>query len=795
MLVWHLTPDSPRTPARVSPSDWVTLDIGSWPVEPGQSVWVEVDVAHVDGATAHDRLDARWLHNRGENSYWRVELPPFARGDHVHYRVRGRSATGGVEGPAAEFRVGPKLYLALLWHQHQPLYRDTTLPSPRGSYLQSAVRRHAIRDYYAMAALVGQYPGVHLTINLTPSLLSQIEDYVEHGATDRALELTLIPAEDLSADEREEILRTFFDASYDNQIRPHARYAELYALARSHGELTTQDIRDLQMWFNLAWFAKEFRDGEVRLGTGETISVHGLVAKQRGYTTADLRQMIEAQYSILRAVIPVHRELQERGQIEVSVSPFYHPILPLLIDSDAATLDRPGATLPPRFAYPVDADAQMRLASEDHVRWFGVRARGVWPAEGAVSPSIVPILARYSARWMATDRDVLARSGRWGYDVADPNVLCQPYRVEANGATIATFFRDPWLSNHIGFHCQRRPDYADAARDFLRQIKERFAWRLTGTEDRVLTVVLDGENAWSAYRDDARPFLHALYALLERDREVETVSFSEYLDGNPLRQLAPHPIEQLSRVHELYAGSWADEAGSEPGVDFGTWIGEQEENEAWALLGQVRAHLESSGASPQTSPAAYRAIYAAEGSDWFWWLGIDQESERDRELDALFHAHLRAVYQALGEHAPDRVTPHEQPAVVIWTPTCRVTSIRPDQRLLIRTSEPGWVRWRIDAASESEVALLPVRHTQLDVRHYQRVLGPFPPGTRQLWLRVRTAPAGGRDDGEGMSEADSTITVGIDHIEVNRPCADDAAQGVAPSAARRAAGARTLSGT
>ncbi|HJU64030.1 MAG TPA: glycoside hydrolase family 57 protein, partial [Gemmatimonadaceae bacterium] len=517
MIVWHLTPDASRAPSRVSPADWVTLDIGTWPIEPGQVVWIELDAQHADGTTAQARHDARWLQNRGENSYWRVELPPFARGARVRYRVRARSPNGGVEGPEADFRVGPKLYLALLWHQHQPLYRDTTLPSPKGAYLQSSVRRHAIRDYYAMSALVAQYPAVHVTINLTPSLLSQIEDYVENGATDRALELTLVPAEELTAGERDEILRTFFDASYENQIRPHPRYAQLHAIARGDDALTAQDMRDLQMWFNLAWFAKEFRDGDVKLLTGDTVSVHRFVEQQRDFSFADLREMIDEQYKILRAIIPAHRQLQERGQIEVSTSPYYHPILPLLIDSDAATLDRPGATLPPRFAHPTDAEAQVRLASRDYVRWFGTRTRGMWPAEGAVSPSMVPILARHAVRWMATDRDVLARSGLWGYDASDPNVLCQPYLVEDGESSVAAFFRDTWLSNHIGFHFQQRPNYAEAAHEFLRQIKERFAWRVTGADDPVLTVVLDGENAWSAYRDDARPFLHALYGLLERD--------------------------------------------------------------------------------------------------------------------------------------------------------------------------------------------------------------------------------------------------------------------------------------
>jgi alpha-amylase/alpha-mannosidase (GH57 family) len=727
----------------------VTLDIGSWPIEPGQVVWVDVEITHADGSAESRRVDAEWRHNAGDNSYWRAELSPFVRSDVVRYQLRGRSAAGGVEGPAASFRVGPKLHLAILWHQHQPLYKDVALPSARGSYLQSTVRRHAIRDYYSMAAMVAEHPDVRLTFNLTASLLTQIEDYATRGATDRALELTLIPAEQLSPAERDEILRTFFEAHYDNQIRPHPRYAELLASAKAGTLISAEDVRDLQMWFNLAWFAKEFRDGEVNLVTGEVASVRWLIDRKRGFSPADIEAMVAEQYKILRAVIPIHRQLRDRGQIEITTSPYYHPILPLLIDTDAALLDRPGAVLPTRFAHPDDAEAQVQLAITDYRRWFGRPPAGMWPPEGAVSESILPLMASNGIRWIATDRRVLARSGTWGYPADDPNVFCQPYHAGPADAGVSIFFRDSWLSDHIGFHYQRHPDYVEAARDFLDQIKARFARTITGTEDRVLTVVMDGENAWSAYREDARPFLHALYRLLERDDEVQTVTFSEYLDGDAARGIAPHPLDDQARVHDLYTGSWADERGSEPGVDLGTWIGEPEENEAWALIGEVRAHLAESGHTLETRPAAFHAMYAAEGSDWLWWLGSDEESGRDAELDEIFHAHLRAVYHALGEDAPEHVVPHVRPRVVLLTPTCPVAVLAPDERLLVRTHAPGSVVWAIDHAPASSAELIAVRGTMSDVRHYQRALGPFPPGARELRvsLRSRESPK----DGPGVA--------------------------------------------
>lgn len=682
MEIWHGTTDAPRCPARVPPGARISLAIGTWPVEPDQSVWVDVHVTHVDGTTMDYRTVARWQRNVGANSYWEAHLASFQPGDRVTYRIGGRSAAGEVIGPDGAFRAGPALYLALLWHQHQPLYRGPAVRTNRGCYANPSVRLHGIRDYYAMAALAAQHPGVHLTINLTPVLLAQIEDYVEHGATDRALELTLTPAEQLTDAERRELLRTFFDAAYDTQIRPHRRYAELHARARAGDAMTPQELRDVQAWANLAWFAKEFRDGVVPLVTGEMASVRAYVEQEEGYTITDIEAIIAEQYKILRAILPIHRLLQEHGQIEVSTSPYFHPILPLLIDTDQAWLDRPGAALPPRFAYPEDADAQVRLAVEAHCRWFGRPPRGMWPAEGAVSPAVVPFFARHGVEWIATDRRVLARSGRWGYRADDPDVLCRPYRAAERERTLAIFFREDRLADHIAFRYHRYADYEQAARDLLQEVKERYATPPTDASDRIVTIALDGENTWNTYREDARAFLQALYRLLESDPDVQTVTFAEYLDGNVARGIAPHPISEQARLFDLATGSWADETGSAPGVDLGTWIGEEEENAAWALLAEVRSHLAASGATPSTAPDAFLAMYAAEGSDWFWWLGTDQTSRRDIDLDALFHGHLAHVYEALGEVPPPHIVPHDEAGrpSSAWTTvgTCEQAVAMPD---------------------------------------------------------------------------------------------------------------------
>jgi len=746
MDIWHLTPDAPRTPQEAIAGSPVTLQIGTWPIAPGQSVHVSFRVEHADGTRNEEHVEAGWTHNLGPNSYWRANIGAFAQGDRVVYTLHGHGPNQHVIAPAQRFQVRPRLYLAMLWHQHQPLYKNTAHPAPAGSYLQPWVRLHALRDYYSMAALVAQHPRLHLTINLTPSLLWQIEDYIDRGATDRALELTLKRAETLEAAEQMEILGGFFDAHWHNQIFPYDRYRELFNQRIAGQSFSAQDLRDLTMWFHLAWFGPEFHDDDVTLMTGERASVHRFVQQGRGFSHADIEAMVAEQYKILRAVIPIHRALQNRGQIEVSTTPFYHPILPLLVDTDRATIDRPEAHHPPRFHHPDDADAQVRLAVAYYGRHFGKAPRGMWPAEGAVAQYVVPIFARNGVNWIATDRGVLARSGRWGYEVDRPEVLCQPYRAEEAGDSVSVFFRDTALSDAIGFHYHDYDDYEKAAAEFVRQIRQRFSDRLTGDADRVLTVILDGENAWGAYREAARPFLHALYGLLERDPEIATVTFAEYLDGDPERGLAAHPAAEQQQVYDLFPGSWVDEWGSAPGVDFGTWIGEKEENRAWSLLAETRAALETAGSTAAVA-AAFDALYMAEGSDWFWWFGDDQDSGNDPEFDELFRLHLANVYHAIGIEPPAALARHIVPHAVIWTFTQPVERVQRGDRLVIRTNCEGEITWRMDNEVQQTAPLIPVGGVMAGVRRYQLNLGPFSSEGQTLSFRFRCTHPGcdGRD--------------------------------------------------
>lgn len=725
LQVWHMTEDSPRRPRRVAPGDAVEVCVGTRPVGPSQRVSLEVRELTARG-TIETRAEGRWERNEEDHSYWSAQVGPFARGARVEYTVRLEGPEGTATcGPYA-FRVGPRIHLALLWHQHQPLYR---IPSSetRPTLQQPWVRLHSLRDYYSMAALVGAYANVHVTFNLTPVLLSQIDDYTQRRGTDRHLQLTLKPAGRLTAGERHELLGTFFDADWHRQIFTHPRYRELFELRTRREAFGARDLRDLQMWSNLAWFGKEFRDGPVELVTGEVVDVHRFVGKARDFTVADVRSMVEQQWKVMRAVVPVHRALQEAGQIEIATTPFHHPILPLLIDTDEAVVDLDGATLPKRFSRIDDAREHVRRARSDYQGRFGVQARGMWPAEGAVSPKAVELIATEGVTWLASDRGVLARSGRWGYRVDDPDVLCRPYLAGEGTGAVSMFFRDTPLSDAIGFrYGSEAPEAAASA--FVREIEERFSSRLPHDEDRVVTVILDGENAWGGYEDDGRPFLQALYRLLSNTPSIQTVTFSEYLAGNRARGVVPHPAEV--RVYDLFTGSWIDEVRSRPGVDLGTWIGEPEENRAWELLGAARARVDT--APVEARARALEAVYAAEGSDWFWWFGDDQSSGNDDRFDDLFRAHVRRIYEELEEPWPAELAVAISTPSVVWSFSQPVDRVSPGERVVVQTNCPGSVTWHYGDRRTQTTQSEPVGGVLAGSRRFHAALGPVPPDASLL---------------------------------------------------------------
>jgi alpha-amylase/alpha-mannosidase (GH57 family) len=534
-----------------------------------------------------------------------------------------------------------KVRLALLWHMHQPPYRE----AETGEFLMPWVRLHATRAYQDMAWILERHPGIRCTVNFTPVLLEQLDEYVAGRARDRFLELTARPAAELGPEERQAILRSFFMVDWERHVRTVPRYWDLLQkrgrdtrsvdLARIAATFSDEELTDLQALFNLAWM------GFAALADDE--GLRALAAKGRGFTREDVGYVLAAQRRIMAEVVPRWRRLQERGQVELSTTPYYHPILPLLCDTDAARRALPGVTLPPRFAHPEDARWHVREAIASHARRFGRPPAGMWPAEGSVSPEALQVLASEGVRWAASDEGVLLHS--LPADAPRLRSLYRPWRVSAGSAgEVAMLFRDRSLSDVIGFTYAKVPA-KEAAQDFLSHVSAiGEAWARDGGQGpATVGVFLDGENAWEHYPESGREFLDRLYATLEASEAVETVTMSDATSR------AAEPL--LARIH---SGSWIE-------ASYRIWIGHREDRQAWTALGRVRdavSAAERDGADPDRIARALRHLYAAEASDWYWWYGEDFTTELAAEFDGLFRGHvIRAALLAGANPPPEALEP------------------------------------------------------------------------------------------------------------------------------------------
>src|SRR6202158_1767211 len=522
---------------------------------------------------------------------------------------------------------------------HQPYYKDDL----QNQFLLPWVRLRCAKDYYKMPALLADYPAIKQTFNLVPALVAQVQDYADGRFSDVYLELARRPVSELNVDERSFVARWMTESSQIRRVRESPRYVELVrkreqAWARGSLDLarlfSDAELRDLQIWFNLSWIGPEVLERDPVIGE--------LVRKGRDFTEADKEPIFSAQLELLRQVLPAYRDVQDRGQAELITSPTYHPILPLIADLGIARVARPDLLMPRRaFTHPEDAAEQLRRGVEAHTRSFGIRPRGLWPPEAAISDDVVRMAADQGFEWMLSDEAILARSlsssiTRDGEgQVMQPDVLYSPYRVQAGGSPIHLLFRDGRLSNAIGFEYQNS-SAEEAAKDLVDRL---MGIRQRQTDSPFLAVIaLDGENCWDFYEANGNPFLRSLYARLSREPELKTVTVSEFLSEFPADR-------SLSRVHP---GSWIN-------ASFDTWVGDQEHNAAWDLLADARGLLserERDAVDQTQLKAARREALIAEGSDWFWWFGRSHDSGMDQIWDSLFRLHLRNIYMSLGEPPP-----------------------------------------------------------------------------------------------------------------------------------------------
>jgi alpha-amylase/alpha-mannosidase (GH57 family) len=535
----------------------------------------------------------------------------------------------------------PAIHLLFLWHMHQPYYKDLVT----GEYRLPWVRLHALKDYYGMVKLLDEFPGLHQTFNLVPSLIAQLEEYVAGTAQDPFLQAAARPSEEMNLAERRFAIQYLFQANADNMIGRYPRYRELWQefytrpqdAQNNARRISNAALTDLQVLSQIAWMDEFFLDDPC---------ISELIGKGRDFSLKDQEQVIQVQQDFLAKVLPAYAAAGKRGAIEISSSPFYHPILPLICDTNEGAVSHHGLTLPAqRFSHPEDAREQITRGLDLHERVFGARPRGMWPSEGSVSNEALAIAHDLGVKWMATDEGVLCRSlgsvferdGTGRLDAAAASQLYQVFRWQQRDAEMNLLFRDHSLSDLIGFVYSGVPAQ-EAADDFLCRVKQAAEPVLAKGRTAVVPVILDGENAWEFYPQSGREFLRRLYDGIQKDPAIEALTISEAIEREP----------QPQRLGSIVPGSWINS-------NFDVWIGAPEDNLAWDQLSAARDFFtENAGkVSEERRALAYQELLIAEGSDWNWWYGPEHHSANDADFDELYRKHLSNIYLSLGGTPPD----------------------------------------------------------------------------------------------------------------------------------------------
>ncbi len=599
-----------------------------------------------------------------------------------------------------------KTCVAFVWHYHQPFYRDPET----GSYDMPWVRLHGIKDYAGMGLLLRRFPDCKATFNFVPSLVVQFEEYARGGASDKMLDVTGKDAGELTKDEQLFLLDEAFLANEQNMIRPNPRYRELFLMRDRTSKKAEEvlkrfaksDLMDLQLWANLAWFHPLAIEGDEAL--------KALVHKGRAYTDGEKQEVLAKVREVLASILPLYREMAAGGQIELTTSPFYHPILPLLLDVKVARASRPDIVLPTtRTGWTEDAREHVQAAISFHEEVFGKKPKGMWPPEGAVSDETLCIFKEHGVDWTATDEEILHNS--LGSDssayraMVQPRsgLLYRPFSFDTGHGPISLLFRDHILSDLIGFeygHWEPKK----AAEDLVNRI--RAAGKSAVGKSPLVAIILDGENAWEFYPRAGVDFLSALYSGLSAAPDLETTTVSEYLEK--------HPPE--AKLKSIFPGSWIRHS-------FDIWIGSEEDNRAWDLVAAARAFVKEREAKAAEAGeedsirAAWEQVRIAEGSDWLWWYGEEHISLQNEGFDTLFRKHLARAYKLLGQDPPGEL---ERP---IAKPRVEIREAKPYRSLNVtvdgrRTDYFEWAGAGRRPADRASIAMEAVRASRITEIYY-----------------------------------------------------------------------------
>jgi alpha-amylase/alpha-mannosidase (GH57 family) len=537
-----------------------------------------------------------------------------------------------------------RLRVVLCWHMHQPEYQDLIT----GEHVLPWTYLHAIKDYVDMAVHLESQPRAAAVVNFSPILIEQLRDYsaqisawLRTGEPIRDPVLALLTTGGIPQDPklRAAAIRACLKANRERLIERFEPYNNLVDLAATFLEqdaaayASHQFVLDLAVWYHLAWLGETVRLGDPR--------AQELIAKEKDFSAADCRQLIEIIGDVIAGLLPRYRRLLGSGQVELSLTPYGHPILPLMLNFESAHEALPSLELPAEREYPGGEDRarwHIARAIQTFVEAFGVRPRGCWPAEGSISRATLALLDEFGFDWTATGeavlRNSLVASGTPDGE-SSASLLHRPYQLA--GGRVRCFFRHDALSDLIGFtYSSWHGD--DAAANLVGQL-EQLATGLSDPAERVVAIVLDGENAWEYYPYNGYFFLRSMYEKLANHPRLQLTTFSRCLaEGVPAREL-----------RTLVAGSWV--YGT-----FSTWIGEPAKNRAWEILCEAKRAFDrvvvEGSLSDEEQLAAERQLGICEGSDWCWWFSDDNPAESVQAFDALYRRHLANLYRILEEAAP-----------------------------------------------------------------------------------------------------------------------------------------------
>ena len=530
-----------------------------------------------------------------------------------------------------------KLSIAFYWHMHQPVYQL----SANGDYLMPWVRLHAVKDYLDMALWAKKFDKLKLNFNFVPILLDSIIEYAEKDAHDIHSRLTITPKNKLNEEDKIFILNNFFDANYQTMILTNEEYHRLYQIVQAHGTtntdiFTNQEYADIMALFNLAWIDPSFKTSNKDLKR--------LVKKGKNYTLEDRIQIIDLQRDIIRKIIPTLKRLANKNKIEITTSPYYHPILPILLDYKNIKKNAPADDEILSLRTELDAKVQTKMALDRVEQIFGKRPRGVWPSEQCVNGKTLDMLSQLGVEWSISDEGILASSINFEFEhdfkgyLKEPYHLLKTYEYKTKNSDIKMIFRDSTIHNLISFEYPHHNPIA-TANDLYDRIKVMQSKILSSPDkDHLLTIALDGENCWENYFEDGSSFLKTLYTLITEDDTLETVLISDYLDNTKENKLLP----------KIASGSGFNR-------NFKLWIDEPVKDLAWTYLKRVREDFSEFVKREPLNPnieLARKELFICEGSDWYWWYGEPNDSGRDNIFDFIFRTHLKNIYRYLGLDAP-----------------------------------------------------------------------------------------------------------------------------------------------